>query len=330
MAMLLSVQSSSAVEDESSWPSPWPPVEDLEFPPPPDWLPLPPGEDRAMPGLPKGPEIYPGFSLNYGTTTQAISRSMARKTKQKFNIPKLNVVAALSLNDTALDDACKEVMPGVNGVDTIRTYQYASVVDSPEDAANEWGDFPPFTVNNIAFGAVPAKATIQLRQTRRPDGLPMPMEMTTREYQGSASEPCGVGKRNYLYDQMYLTGRVDVNLMSLTVDGVDVPLGGKCRATEPAEIEVSHAPEHSPDVSGFHPALPPSNTTKRFNARLGGLLSGTIDIAPFVDCGKNEDLDPLLTALISGPDNPVEVRTQAVSGQDTFSPTNPPIYGKVP
>src|SRR5699024_12159426 len=64
MAMLLSVQSSSAVEDESSWPSPWPPVEDLEFPPPTDWLPLPPGEDRAMPGIPNGPEIYPGFSLS--------------------------------------------------------------------------------------------------------------------------------------------------------------------------------------------------------------------------------------------------------------------------
>jgi hypothetical protein len=40
-----------------------------------------------------------------------------------------------------------------------------------------------------------------------------------------------------------------------------------------------------------------------YTVNTGGPLTGTTTIPPFSGCGVGEDLDPLLNASISGPDN---------------------------
>lgn len=322
-ALLLNVSGAQAKDDVSAWPA----GTDVDFPPM-EWPELTPGRDNLMPGLARGPELVPGFSLNYGTSTQAIGRSEALRAGQRFQIPQLNLVAALMLRNEVID-ACSEVMPGVSGAMFLRTYQMVATVDSPEGAEHDWGIFPQFTVRSVAFGAVPAEATIELRQVRRDSGVPEPMQLTTREFQASpasASDPCSA-PGEALYDQQRMTGQVEIRVVGLTVDGVEVAVGENCRTANSAQIELS-APDFNFRRDGdFDASMPFPPTTQFFNALFGGLLRGTISIPPFSGCGSTEVFDPLLTALISGEDNPVETRVQRVRSIRAVSPTAPPVYG---
>ncbi|GAA3007089.1 hypothetical protein [Actinokineospora diospyrosa] len=77
--------------------------------------------------------------------------------------------------------------------------------------------------------------------------------------------------------------RVDLKLSEVLQDGVALHVGGSCRTATPIDIR----------LKGKVLVVPGSVST----------LTSTITIPPFTGCGTTEDLDPLITGLVSGPGN---------------------------
>jgi hypothetical protein len=89
--------------------------------------------------------------------------------------------------------------------------------------------------------------------------------------------------------------------------GVPIDLGPNCRTATPIDVTLL-------------------GVATSYSITLGGILQGMIDIPPFEGCGVTEDLDPIITGLVSGPNNYVKM-TQGpvctiVSG-DSCPPTAP-------
>src|SRR5699024_4938296 len=111
------------------------------------------------------------------------------------------------------------------------------------------------------------------------------------------------------------------SISNLRVDGKRVELGDNCRTAQPVDLELWGEPdEYYPigssnggrlaQYDGWFPGTTaPLNSPYYFddNGREYGPSTG-IDIPPFTGCGNNgDDLDPLVTAMASGPNNPLIV-----------------------
>lgn len=124
----------------------------------------------------------------------------------------------------------------------------------------------------LPFGFVPTKATMQLTQ----EGV---AEADIALHQ--AVPP--------IHSRASVTGRYIARVYDATVNGFPFELlGPNCRTVAPIEVRVTGLP-------GFGEG--------RYLLTEGGLLTGEVVIPPFTGCGVTEDLDPLLTGLISGPGN---------------------------
>jgi hypothetical protein len=111
------------------------------------------------------------------------------------------------------------------------------------------------------------------------------------------------------------SGEVALRLSGATVNGVPLDLGPNCRAKRPIELVLHGSTEADPP----------------YLVDAGGQLTGNITIPPFIGCGVGEDLDPLLTATLSGPDNFVRVLQGPVcdplNPQNEGKPCPPVTYG---
>ncbi|MFC7303016.1 DUF6801 domain-containing protein [Streptomyces monticola] len=76
-----------------------------------------------------------------------------------------------------------------------------------------------------------------------------------------------------------------LRMYDVRVGGQPLDVGRECRTARPVDVQ----------LEGDYEVL------------TGGVLKGHIDIPPFSGCGVGEDLDPLLTASVSGPDNYIEI-----------------------
>lgn len=85
-----------------------------------------------------------------------------------------------------------------------------------------------------------------------------------------------------------VTAKVFVALRDLEVDGVPLDAGPHCRTRIPASIRIK-------GLLGLTPEAPPTE------------VISTFDLPSFDGCGVREDLDRLLSGLVSGPGN--ELRT---------------------
>jgi hypothetical protein len=101
------------------------------------------------------------------------------------------------------------------------------------------------------------------------------------------------------------TTTVAIHVSDVTVNGVALKVGARCRPEKPVTLKLIGLGENT---------LPPVGYT----VPTGGPLTGFVTISPFVDCGVTENLDPLLTGTISGPGNYVKM-TQG----KLCSPTQP-------
>ncbi len=129
------------------------------------------------------------------------------------------------------------------------------------------GGFPPSTATFLTFGFMPIKATMELVQVG-----PIPVELVAQ------------GGPPFLY-WVGATAAMEIRVSDVSVNGVPLDVGPDCRSEEPMTVQlVGGTPEYT-------------------NIFLGGPLSGVATIPPFSGCGVGEDLDPLLTGSVSGPDN---------------------------
>lgn len=122
------------------------------------------------------------------------------------------------------------------------------------------------------FGFMPATGTMQLTQI-----APADVDIW---FQGTA----GLATAKL---------QLSVQLIDAYVNGVQIPIGDNCRSATP--------------ISAVLTATPAT-----YSITNGGVLTGTVTIPPFSGCGEEEDLDPLLTQLISGPNNFVKMTQSKV------------------
>ena len=142
----------------------------------------------------------------------------------------------------------------------------------------EEGEFPPAAQTLLTFGFVPVSAKMHL-------SLVGPISGTAETTQANGQ---------HTLVSTTLSGKVAIQLTDVEVNGVPMNTG-VCHTLDPEEDNLHLS------GSGDNSTIPPSGYT----VARGGPLVGTTDIPPFTDCvgDDGEDLTPLFTASVSGPDN---------------------------
>ncbi|WP_019811297.1 DUF6801 domain-containing protein [Saccharomonospora halophila] len=130
---------------------------------------------------------------------------------------------------------------------------------------------PPTRNSFHAFDFMPSSATVELSQVGE-----MVIDVRfqiTGSFDGS----------------VVAVGAMSARLDDVTVNGTPLDVGPDCRTEEPFPVELT--------------ADYPDN----YAVDAGGTLDGYVEIPAFSGCGVGEDLDPLMTGLISGPGNYVKM-----------------------
>jgi uncharacterized protein DUF6801 len=156
-----------------------------------------------------------------------------------------------------------------------------------EPNLNGQPQLPPATSSFLAFGVMPTRATMQLTQIGQTD---VTLEFT---YVGMPRLGVSVAK-----------GKMMARIFDASVNGVPLELGANCQTETPIDVTLTA-------------------TAASYSITLGGVLDGTITIPPFSGCGVTEDLDPIITGMVSGAGNYVKM-TQGpictILGQQTGCP----------
>jgi hypothetical protein len=256
-------------------------------------------DDGPYPGLPPA-ETTPGYATSQWVGLAQGGVARVDRGRQWVSVP----MQAVAVNNRIALGPGQE--PGELSRNTTRNLVYFV---APSGVQPAYG-VTRFTVRTVAFGTIPVVATVQTGQLRTSAGLPVPLvvEATDIFYATGPS-----GRRERFYSDTHVDGMLTSEVVQLSVDGVDVGLEPGCRSASPGALELLGRGtwQRAPGVDTLRPWQ--SGHFVPFN---GGLLTGTLDIPPFVDCrtGSGDDLAPLLTAAVSGPGNPVRLHVGTVGG----------------
>ncbi len=147
---------------------------------------------------------------------------------------------------------------------------------------------PPSPATFLTFGFMPTKGTLELTQ------------------EGLIHIQIVLDFNDPTQSAVTATGQMWIRLSDVMVNGRALDVGDRCRTASPVDLSLSADP----------------NT---YSINNGGVLFGTVTIPPFSGCGADEDLDPLLSGSISGPDNYLKMTQGSLC---TFDP--PPTFGCPP
>ena len=134
---------------------------------------------------------------------------------------------------------------------------------------------------NLATGAIRATLTLpNATGSFLQDGL-IPVTATTRFINDGPT----TGKLNLLTGTVQTTSKITLQIVSLSVAGVNVPVGDSCETSSPVVVPVKSLPG--------------------FNALLGGKLAGSYTIPGFQNC---ELATPLINLTIPGSGNTITLK----------------------
>lgn len=180
-------------------------------------------------------------------------------------------------------------------------------VKSPAGTSPAWGVFPAVRATSLAFGVIPAEATIVFSQLRTgvsaasPQGTPVPLKgnLYTKYTETGGQLP--------LFDATF-SGQLDLTVTGLRVDGRSLDIGSGCRASSPLTVSLVGKP--SPTGAAV---------LGTYSATAGGDLYGEVSIPPFSGCrsASGEDLSRLLTSTLSGGTTAIHLR----QGNASFTQT---------
>jgi hypothetical protein len=182
-------------------------------------------------------------------------------------------------------------------------------------------EFPPLTATFLAFGFMPVTATVYLTQV------------------GSAPV-VGLGYQFNPPGNPYTvvsTAQVSLRLSNVTVNGTPLDVGNDCHTTgpltSPGNPLASLGPGYSDELvltGGSYSGDPLPPYPYGIGIVGGGSLEGTATIPPFTGCVTpgGDNLNALLDASISGPDNYIKVLQGPVCYQvyNNCSPPSVPEY----
>nr|WP_157527923.1 DUF6801 domain-containing protein [Kibdelosporangium sp. MJ126-NF4]CEL16651.1 hypothetical protein [Kibdelosporangium sp. MJ126-NF4]CTQ88997.1 hypothetical protein [Kibdelosporangium sp. MJ126-NF4] len=104
------------------------------------------------------------------------------------------------------------------------------------------------------------------------------------------------------------TAKAFLALSDAKVNGTPLDVGPNCRTAEPVVIDLKSDLEH-------------------WDTFMGGTMEADVTIPPYKGCGAKENLDPLLTGLISGPGNHLKL---TFSELHTCDPPDQPCVPALP
>lgn len=159
--------------------------------------------------------------------------------------------------------------------------RFDSTVDSVKETLSGSITLPP-TVNAyfVAFRFMPVTGTVSLTSDGEQHGA---LLKNPGDAGVVASRLFPDGKK-YLSVIVDLTLSLELRLSDTKVGGKTLDLGPNCTTAAPLTIKVK-------GLTGLQNTAPPT------------VLTSSFEIPPFSGCGVREDLDRLLTGLISGPGN---------------------------
>ncbi len=183
---------------------------------------------------------------------------------------------------------------------------------SPRGSGTNYGDSMNIPVRTVAFGSIPVEVTLQVRQRRDAQDLPIPFRLDSMNI--AELQP---DRSSIVTDYpTRIQDKVSIRVRSVKVDGVDVGLGSRCQTPPTAELDVvseifvSRTEDGAPSrrVIDFDPA-------HGFQGLEGGTFNGKISIPAFRGCTTRtgDDVSALLTSAVSGADNPVSVRAGSLT-----------------
>lgn len=198
---------------------------------------------------------------------------------------------------------------------------------SPPGSARPYGIFPKVKVQLLAFGSLPATATVQLSQPVTAGGAVTPLqyfdltlaatpEGTVVQGFPGVKEPTSI-----LVADRFLRGKVDVRLTDVRVDGRALDVGDRCEAkgaalnyTAPRGERASGA--IAPELAGRPGEFDALDATNP------GTAGAAITIPAFQGCRDgSRRLDSLISALASGKSRVgLTLRTGAAGCDAEFNP----------
>ncbi|MEU4658339.1 DUF6801 domain-containing protein [Streptomyces sp. NPDC023723] len=161
----------------------------------------------------------------------------------------------------------------------------------------------PFEATFLTFGFTPTKATMVLEQTG-PLTLDAYGEMSLATF--------------YTTMDTHIRVPLVLRITSLEVNGVPLDVGDDCRTSSSLTSADPDPAQHPGDHLVLHGRGEYANAELPTGYILlsGGPLTGEMTIPSFTGCGAHgEDLDPLLTASVSGPGNYVKQMQGQTCGQ---------------
>ncbi|MEU6477734.1 DUF6801 domain-containing protein [Streptomyces sp. NPDC047017] len=160
---------------------------------------------------------------------------------------------------------------------------------------------PPFKATFLTFDFVPATATMVLEQTG-------PLAVDSLGYLDTSP----------LYLDSYIRVPLVLHITSLTVNGTPLDVGPSCRTRTPLASKDPEPANHPGDHLVLHgrTEMGSGENATGYLLLSGGPLYGSMTVPAFTGCGSGgEDLDPLLTASVSGPDNYIKQIQGQTCGQ---------------
>ena len=184
-------------------------------------------------------------------------------------------------------------------------------------------EFPPVRATFTAFGFEPVTATAYLTQD---DGVPL----TAVDYL-DIDEPFGTSGNGP--NGAVATASIQLRLADVRVNGVPLDVGSDCRTARPLTSPDSPV---DPDMLVLAGGNQPGDFQPVYDLTDGGDLAGDADIPSFTGCvtPSGENVDALLDATVSGPDNLIQMEQgpaciQAFAGTDcagSYEPRPGPLW----
>ncbi|MCL8250091.1 MULTISPECIES: hypothetical protein [Aeromicrobium] len=276
--------------------------------------------------------LGPDTANDYGwlnTAQNGLAGSPAAK--QWISIP----TTVLAVNAT-FDIQIVDPQPGFTFDQLSPAYSRAFFV-SPTVSDDTYGDTVPIVVRTVAFGSIPVEVTLQVSQRRTAEDLPIPIQLNTLDERKDLE---GGGFTEIVHPTS-IEDTLNVRIRKVVVDGVDTQLDGTCETGPTAAISAASGrferttpPDWTPPEGSEGAASVLQleyDPAEAMSALLGGTLRGTLDIPSFRHCTTKtgDDLSPLLTSAVSGPDNPVVLQVGALScaEYDDQGRSRPPAPG---
>lgn len=296
---------------------------------------MPASADPGASGVARGSEQLPsGSGYQTSGVVMATQGLVARSSKMYITIgPDNPIIGALRygrFNEPIEDPtsysaqnrvawpfdapACATVPPDEFGLVQYVLSDLTALSVTPDGKLDEVGVLPSVRVNLLAFGSLPATATISLAMTRS-GGEVTPWAVHVWAPGSSDIPGCANGTDFY---RAMVEGQADVRIHDLEIDGVPVDLGPNCQTERPVDLrlwgEEGYQALRTGNLAQYDGLATgtriPLDSPYYFEHNGRGLIpdSTGVDIPPFVGCAsEGDDLSSIVTAMASGPNNPVRV-----------------------